>query len=132
MFLQKTGILFHPAEVVNYIIQVDLELNRFYQFMQEFDAKQEVKMRERDAVAGMFPPPTANQSWRKVLSMGNLLNGHEPTQREIIFSINDGVSNGHYGSEISVTGDEEVETYRMYICGTSNDLWAALSVTSWD
>ncbi|KAF3331799.1 rab3 GTPase-activating protein catalytic subunit isoform X2 [Carex littledalei] len=98
----------------------------------EFDSKQEVKMRERDAVAGMFPPPTANQSWRKVLSMGNLLNGHEPTQREIIFSVNDAVSNGHYGSKISVNGDEDVETYRMYICGTSNDLWAALSVTSWD
>ncbi|XP_078160295.1 rab3 GTPase-activating protein catalytic protein isoform X3 [Carex rostrata] len=98
----------------------------------EFDSKQEVKMRERDVVAGMFPPPTANQSWRKVLSMGNLLNGHEPTQREIIFSVNDAVSNGHYGSKISVNGDEDVETYRMYICGTSNDLWAALSVTSWD
>jgi Rab3 GTPase-activating protein catalytic subunit len=100
--------------------------------MQEFDAKQEVMMRERDAVAGMFPLPTASQSWRKVLSMGNLLNGHEPTHREIIFSVNDAVSNGHYGSKISVIGNKEVETYRMYICGTSNDLWAALSVTSWD
>jgi Rab3 GTPase-activating protein catalytic subunit len=100
--------------------------------MQEFNAKQEVKVQERDVVVGMFPPPTASQSWRKVLSMGNLLNGHEPTQREIIFSVNDAVSNGHYGSKISVNGDEEVEMYRMYICGTSNALWVALSVTSWD
>ncbi|KAJ4793115.1 Rab3 GTPase-activating protein catalytic subunit [Rhynchospora pubera] len=98
----------------------------------EFDTKQEVKIRERDAVAAMFPPPSVNQSWRKVLSMGNLLNGHEPTQREIIFSVNDTVSNSHYGNKISVNGDEEVETYHMYIRGTSNDLWAALSVTSWD
>jgi Rab3 GTPase-activating protein catalytic subunit len=100
--------------------------------MQEFNAKQEVKVQERDVVVGMFPPPTASQSWRKVLSMGNLLNGHEPTQREIIFSVNDAVSNGHYGSKISVNGDEEVEMYRMYICGTSNALWVALSVTSCD
>lgn len=98
----------------------------------EFNTKQLVKMRERDAVASLFPPPTANQSWRKVLSMGNLLNGHEPALREIIFSVYDTVSDSHYGSSnpLDVTGD--IETHRMYICGTSNDLQVALSVTSWD
>ncbi|XP_072997458.1 uncharacterized protein [Typha latifolia] len=96
----------------------------------EFNTKQQVMMHERDAVANLFPPPTANQSWRKVLSMGNLLNGHEPIVREIIFSVNDRLSNCHYGSIIPTA--EEVETHRMYIRGTSNDLWVALSVTSWD
>ncbi|KAL2557024.1 Rab3 GTPase-activating protein catalytic subunit [Forsythia ovata] len=37
----------------------------------------------------VFTPPTANQSWSNVLSMGNLLNGHEPTLREITFSKRD-------------------------------------------
>ncbi|KAK2982727.1 hypothetical protein RJ640_025143 [Escallonia rubra] len=55
----------------------------------DFDKKQEVRLRERDVIANMFTPPTANQSWRKVLSMGNLLNGHEPILREIIFSLRD-------------------------------------------
>ncbi|XP_020273747.1 rab3 GTPase-activating protein catalytic subunit isoform X2 [Asparagus officinalis] len=98
----------------------------------EFNTKQLVKLRERDAVASLFPPPTANQSWRKVLSMGNLLNGHEPALREIIFSVYDTLSDNHYGSSNSsdITGD--IETHRMYICGTSNDLQVALSVTSWD
>lgn len=89
-------------------------------------------MHERDAVASLFPPPTANQSWRKVLSMGNLLNGHEPVLREIMFSVYDRVSSGHYGSNIPMAITEEIETHRMYICGTSNDLRVALSVTSWD
>lgn len=99
----------------------------------EFNSKQVVSMRERDAVASLFRPPTANQSWRKVLSMGNLLNGHEPALREIIFSVHHTVSDSRYGSDNSsddVTGD--IETHRMYICGTSNDLQVALSVTSWD
>ncbi|URD93603.1 rab3 GTPase-activating protein catalytic subunit-like [Musa troglodytarum] len=99
---------------------------------QEFKTKQLVKMHERDAVASLFPPPTANQSWRKVLSMGNLLNGHEPILREIIFSINDRVEDSHYGSSIPMATTEEIQTHRMYIQGTSNDLWVALSVTSWD
>ncbi|KAJ8543586.1 hypothetical protein K7X08_006109 [Anisodus acutangulus] len=51
----------------------------------DFDKKQEVRRQEREVVASMFTPPTANQSWRKVLSMGNLLNGHEPTSRDHIF-----------------------------------------------
>lgn len=90
-------------------------------------------MYERDAVANLFPPPTANQSWRKVLSMGNLLNGHEPMQREIIFSVQERISNGHYSSPTPLcTNDEQIQTHRMYISGTSNDLWVALSVTSWD
>lgn len=90
-------------------------------------------MYERDAVSNLFPPPTANQSWRKVLSMGNLLNGHEPMQREIIFSVQERISNGHYSSPTPLcTNDEQIQTHRMYISGTSNDLWVALSVTSWD
>lgn len=91
-----------------------------------------MRMGERDAVANLFPPPTANQSWRKVLSMGNLLNGHEPISREIIFSVNDRVSDAHYGSINPVATAGEIEIHRMYIHGTSNDLWVALSVTSWD
>nr|CAD1841900.1 unnamed protein product [Ananas comosus var. bracteatus] len=98
----------------------------------EFNSRQPVRMGERDAVAHLFPPPTANQSWRKVLSMGNLLNGHEPISREIIFSVNDRVSDAHYGSINPVATAGEIEIHRMYIHGTSNDLWVALSVTSWD
>ncbi|XP_062215909.1 uncharacterized protein LOC133916307 [Phragmites australis] len=85
-------------------------------------------MRERDAVSNLFPPPTANQSWREVLSMRNLLNGHEPMQREIIFSVQERISNGHYSSPTPLcTDDEQIQTHRMYISGTSNDIWAALS-----
>ncbi|XP_042446825.1 rab3 GTPase-activating protein catalytic subunit-like [Zingiber officinale] len=99
---------------------------------QEFKNKQLVMPYERNAVASLFPPPTANQSWRKVLSMGNLLNGHEPILREIIFSINDRIQDSHYATGIPTSSMEEIQTHRMYICGTSNDLWVALSVTSWD
>ncbi|KAL0382756.1 UNVERIFIED_CONTAM: Rab3 GTPase-activating protein catalytic subunit [Sesamum calycinum] len=60
----------------------------------EFDRRQQVSLRDRNLIIGMFPPPTANQSWRKVLSMGNLLNGHEPILREIIFSKRDHKKNG--------------------------------------
>ncbi|PKA66896.1 hypothetical protein AXF42_Ash003553 [Apostasia shenzhenica] len=98
----------------------------------EFNVKQVVKVHERDVVASLFPPPTANQSWRKVLSMGNLLFGHEPILREIIFSVSSNVSNGQYQSSNLVSSTGDVETHRMYICGTSNDLRVALSVTSWD
>lgn len=80
----------------------------------------------------MFTPPTANQSWRKVLSMGNLLNGHEPILREIIFLVRDSVSSNHYAPSTPRGNQEEIETYRMYICGTSNDLRVALSITSCD
>lgn len=80
----------------------------------------------------MFPPPTANQSWRKVLSMGNLLNGHEPILREIIFSKRDGVSGSYYSASSQKINQQEMETYRMYVCGTSNDLRVALAVTSFD
>lgn len=80
----------------------------------------------------MFTAPTANQSWRKVLSMGNLLNGHEPILREIIFSMRDTLSNNHYASCTPGGLQQVIETYRMYICGTSNDLRVALSVTSYD
>ncbi|KAG0481166.1 hypothetical protein HPP92_012024 [Vanilla planifolia] len=37
----------------------------------EYTMKQLVKVHERDVIASFFPPPTANQSWRKVLSMAN-------------------------------------------------------------
>lgn len=87
---------------------------------------------EREVVSKMFVPPTANQSWRKVLSMGNLLNGHEPMQREIIFSLHDGVSDNHYAARTASVSQQEIETYRMYISGTSNDLRVALSVVSCD
>ncbi|XP_077243416.1 rab3 GTPase-activating protein catalytic protein [Tasmannia lanceolata] len=91
----------------------------------EFNKRQAVTMSEREVVANMFTVPTANQSWRKVLSMGNLLNGHEPILREIIFTVNDSI----YGAR---GYHQEIETHRMYICGTSNDLRVALSVTSCD
>ncbi|KAI3993514.1 hypothetical protein MKX01_002527 [Papaver californicum] len=98
----------------------------------EFDMKQQVGRNEREAIMNMFPPPTANQSWRKVLSMGNLLNGHEPIVREIIFSRQDGASGNHYSTNNPVNLSKELETHRMYICGTSNDLRVALSITSSD
>eukprot|EP00262_Sarcandra_glabra_P015569 TRINITY_DN4816_c1_g4_i1.p1 TRINITY_DN4816_c1_g4~~TRINITY_DN4816_c1_g4_i1.p1 ORF type:complete len:204 (-),score=32.48 TRINITY_DN4816_c1_g4_i1:259-795(-) len=98
----------------------------------EFNQKQQVRTYERQAVENMFSPPTANQSWRKVLSMGNLLNGHEPILREIIFSVYDDMSGGQYGTGIPSESRRETETHRMYICGTSNDLRVALSVTSCD
>ncbi|CAI8596976.1 unnamed protein product [Vicia faba] len=98
----------------------------------EFDKKQEVRDNEREVLSNMFVPPTANQSWRKVLSMGNLLNGHEPILREIIFSLHDKVSGNHYAARCGSVSQQDIETYRMYICGTSNDLRVALSVASCD
>ncbi|EYU38058.1 hypothetical protein MIMGU_mgv1a0010622mg, partial [Erythranthe guttata] len=98
----------------------------------EFDKKQRVSSRDRNVIVGMFTPPTANQSWRKVLSMGNLLNGHEPILREIVFSKNDRVSESYYASTNPKLSRQDVETYRMYVCGTSNDLRVALAVTSFD
>ncbi|KAH9701885.1 Rab3 GTPase-activating protein catalytic subunit [Citrus sinensis] len=98
----------------------------------EFDMKLQLRNHERQLVSNMFMPPTANQSWRKVLSMGNLLNGHEPILREIIFSSSDHVNGGHYAPSTPRAYQQEIETYRMYICGTSNDLRVALSVTSCD
>ena len=85
-------------------------------------------------MSNMFTHPTANQSWRKVLSMGNLLNGHEPVLREIIFSLRDRVSGNHYAAPAPTPRgyQQEIETYRMYTCGTSNDLRVALSVVSCD
>ncbi|XP_052185532.1 uncharacterized protein LOC127797071 isoform X2 [Diospyros lotus] len=99
----------------------------------EFDKQQQVRMDEREVVASMFTQPTANQSWRKVLSMGNLLNGHEPVLREIIFLLRDRVRGSYHAAAPARRGyREEIETYRMYICGTSNDLRVALSVASCD
>ncbi|KAL1128780.1 hypothetical protein V6Z11_A13G271400, partial [Gossypium hirsutum] len=62
----------------------------------EFDLKLQLRVNERQVVSNMFTPPTANQSWRKVLSMGNLLNGHEPILRQIVFSKRDSGSDCHY------------------------------------
>ncbi|CAN4101073.1 unnamed protein product [Withania somnifera] len=98
----------------------------------DFNKKQEVRRQEREVVSSMFTPPTANQSWRKVLSMGNLLNGHEPTLREIIFSKRDNLSENYYASHAPRGYQQELETYRMYIRGTSNDLNVALAVASCD
>ncbi|KAJ0084916.1 hypothetical protein Patl1_31031 [Pistacia atlantica] len=98
----------------------------------DFEMKLPVRNHEREVISNMFTPPTANQSWRKVLSMGNLLNGHEPVLREIIFSMNDHANNSHYAANTPGVYQEEIETYRMYTCGTSNDLRVALSVTSCD
>ncbi|KAL6503631.1 hypothetical protein OROGR_025554 [Orobanche gracilis] len=92
----------------------------------EFDTTQRVRSRDRNLIVSIFTPPTANQSWRKVLSMGNLLNGHEPILREIIFSKRDRVSESYYAYQ------QEIETHRLYVCGTSNDLRVALAVTSFD
>ncbi|KAL1217601.1 hypothetical protein V5N11_004762 [Cardamine amara subsp. amara] len=83
-------------------------------------SRQEVTLRERQVVSNLFSPPSANQSWRKVLSMGNLLNGHEPILREIIFSTGDDVNNGiHYAAaaDVAATSDrkgEEIETHRIH------------------
>ncbi|XP_057548295.1 uncharacterized protein LOC130826744 isoform X2 [Amaranthus tricolor] len=101
-------------------------------FDKEFNQKQQVSIDERNAVADLFLPPTATQSWRKVLSMGNLLNGHEPVLREIIFTTCDDTSNNHYAAHNPSGARQEIETYRMYIEGTSNDLGVALSVVSCD
>ncbi|KAL8147976.1 hypothetical protein AgCh_005344 [Apium graveolens] len=98
----------------------------------EFKKKQEVSMADREVVASLFSPPSANQSWRKVLSMGNLLNGHEPILREIIFSLRDRMNGSYYAASTPWGHGQEIETYRMYICGSSNDLQVALSVASCD
>ncbi|KAK1398662.1 Rab3 GTPase-activating protein catalytic subunit [Heracleum sosnowskyi] len=97
-----------------------------------FEKKQEVNMADREVVASLFSPPNANQSWRKVLSMGNLLNGHEPILREIRFSLRDRMNGSYYAASTPWGHDQEIETYRMYICGSSNDLQVALSVASCD
>ncbi|XP_068644228.1 uncharacterized protein [Aristolochia californica] len=98
----------------------------------DFIVKEQVRTSERQVIMDLFPTPTSNQSWRKVLSMGNLLNGHEPILREIILSAYDRMSGNHYESSSPWGSNEEIETHRMYICGTSNDLQVALSVTSCD
>ncbi|KAI9118123.1 hypothetical protein K1719_010455 [Acacia pycnantha] len=98
----------------------------------EHKEKVEVRNQERTVVSNMFSPPTANQSWRKVLSMGNLLNGHEPILREIIFTLCDEVNGNHYAVRDSGSSQNELKSYRMYTCGTSNDLRVALSVVSCD
>lgn len=64
--------------------------------------------------------------------MGNLFNGHEPILREIVFSLRDRVNGNHYADSTPTAREEEIETHRMYISGTSNDLRVALSVTSCD
>ncbi|KAJ8423948.1 hypothetical protein Cgig2_014424 [Carnegiea gigantea] len=105
---------------------------------EEFDSVQRVRVDEIGVVADLFMFPSANQSWRKVLSMGNLLNGHEPALREIILTLNDDTRRNHYAAACASHmgsrshSSEEIETYRMYIRGTSNDLAVTLSVVSCD
>ncbi|KAL0533542.1 hypothetical protein IC582_027576 [Cucumis melo] len=101
-------------------------------FKTEFNKKQLVRSHERGVISSMFTPPTASQSWRKVLSMGNLFNGHEPMLREIVFSLRDRVNGNHYADSTPTAREEEIDTHRMYINGTANDLRVALSVTSCD
>ena len=101
---------------------------RSHHNLQAFKCKQPVKVKEREAILRLFPQPSASQSWRKVLSMGNLLNGHEPLTREIIFSAHD--QSGR--NLVPKNSSEELETHRMYVHGTSNDLQVALAVASWD
>lgn len=64
--------------------------------------------------------------------MGNLLNGHEPVLREIIFTMCDNISDNHYAAHNPLGRQQEIDTYRMYIEGTSNDLGVSLSVVSCD
>lgn len=64
--------------------------------------------------------------------MGNLLNGHEPILREMIFVKRDRVSGSYYAASSPKLYQQEIETYRMYVCGTSNDLRVALAVASCD
>ncbi|KAL0401695.1 UNVERIFIED_CONTAM: Rab3 GTPase-activating protein catalytic subunit [Sesamum latifolium] len=98
----------------------------------EFDKPQEIQSQDRDVIAGMFTPPTAAQSWRKVTSMGNLLNGNEPISRELIFSKRDRANGSYFDSSTPKFCQQEIETYRMYVSQTSNDLRVALSVASCD
>lgn len=130
----KVGIYFScfSTQAVNYLRLMNQFNSYFFITRQEFNKKQLVRRPERDIVASMFTPPTANQSWRKVLSMGNLLNGHEPILREIIFSKSEQVSGSYYATNTPRNYDQDIETYRMYICGTSNDLNIALAVASCD
>lgn len=117
---------FYPLKMGNSAVEGDIP--------KEFEQKQEVRIEERNVVADLFVPPSANQSWRKVISMGNLLNGHEPELREIIFRMHEEVDGNHYAahSPVDVDSRHDIETYRMYIRGTSNDLGVALSVVSYD
>ncbi|KAL9249578.1 Rab3 GTPase-activating protein catalytic subunit-like protein [Drosera capensis] len=93
---------------------------------------QTVRVEERHVVVDLFTPPNSNRSWRKGLSMGNLLNGHEPVLREVIFHMRESTSGNHYAAQTPQCCPEDLETYRMYIRGTSNDLEVALSVVSCD
>ncbi|XP_057862920.2 uncharacterized protein LOC131071205 isoform X3 [Cryptomeria japonica] len=111
---------------------MDKNQNPVHDLDEEFRIEQFVRMYERDSVAAIFSPPTPSQSWRKVLSMGNFLNGHEPQSREVVFSLYDSTGHRHYGGESLESTSTGLQTHMMYTCGTSNDLQVALSVTSSD
>ncbi|KAK7372128.1 hypothetical protein VNO80_05497 [Phaseolus coccineus] len=81
--------------------------------------------REKWCQICLFNPLQTNLG--EMLSMGNLLNVHESIQREIIFSLH-GMNGNHYAIPTASVSQQNIETYRMYICGTSNDLRIALSV----
>ncbi|XP_024357806.1 uncharacterized protein [Physcomitrium patens] len=88
---------------------------------------------EKEVVAFLFPQLGPIQAWKRSLRMGNFLNGHEPIQREIIFSSCYDVLD-HYrdGSRRQRVSTKDSYTHRMYLSGTSSDLQVALSVISTD
>jgi Rab3 GTPase-activating protein catalytic subunit len=43
---------------------------------------------------------------------------YEPIVREIIFSVRDSLRNNHHAAHNPRGFHQELETYRMYICGT--------------
>ncbi|KAH9309312.1 hypothetical protein KI387_037223 [Taxus chinensis] len=116
----------------HYKNSVEKKQNQVNDLDEEFHTKQFVRMYERDSVAAIFSPPTPSQAWRKVLSMGNFLNGHEPLSREVVFSLYDNTGHRCYGSDSLESASTGLQTHMMYICGSSNDLQVAFSVASSD
>ncbi|CAN4098701.1 unnamed protein product [Withania somnifera] len=64
--------------------------------------------------------------------MGTVSIGGDEKKREIIFSKCDNLSENYYASHAPRGYQQELETYRMYLCRTSNDLSVALAVASYD
>lgn len=126
------------TDYYNFYLPKTVKSAQNVEFHEELDSVQRVRVDEIGVVADLFMFPSANQSWRKVLSMGNLLNGHEPALREIIFTMHDDIRGNHYAAACASHlgsrshSSEEIETYQMYIRGTSNDLAVTLSVVSCD
>ncbi len=84
-------------------------------------------------MASLFPPLGPTQAWRKSLRMGNFLNGHEPTMREIVFSCHDEpVATSHDGGKQLRQHSHNSYSHRMFIAGTSKDLQVASNIISSD